>query len=132
MRNNRLLVWTAVGTAVFALALMQDAVAGTCAERTTYLTFSRPVQLPGVALSAGTYVFELADPAAAPSVVRVLSRDRRTTYFMSFTKTAERPRGMRLEASVSIGESVAGFVPPITVWWPNGETTGRQFIYPGR
>jgi hypothetical protein len=132
MRNNRNLVWSAVSGVVFALALVQHAAAGTNVERTTYLTFSQPVQLPGVALSAGTYVFELADPEAAPGVVRVLSRDRRTAYFMGYTHAAERPRGMRLEASVSLSESAAGVAPRITAWWPIGETTGHQFIYPTR
>ena len=30
-------------------------------DRLTYLTFSGPVQLPGVTLAAGTYTFKLAD-----------------------------------------------------------------------
>jgi hypothetical protein len=85
-----------------------------------------------VELSAGVYVFELADPEGAPSVVRVLSRDRRTAYFMGFTNVTERPRGMRRDALVSFGESAAGVAPRITAWWPIGETTGHQFIYPAR
>jgi hypothetical protein len=111
---------------------VQHAAAGTNVERTTYLTFSQPVQLPGVALGAGTYVFELADPEAAAGVVRVLSRDRRTAYFMGYTREVERPRGMRLDAAVSLGESAAGTAPRITAWWPIGEMTGHQFIYPKR
>jgi hypothetical protein len=117
---------------MFVLALMQHAAAGTNSERTTYLTFSQPVRLPGVALGAGTYVFELADPIGAPTVVRVLSRDRRTAYFMGFTNAVDRPRGMRPDAHVSLGESAAGVAPPITAWWPIGETSGHQFIYPHR
>ena len=129
MRNNRH-VWTTIGVAVamFALVLVQQVTAGS-AERTTYLTFSRSVELPGAALNAGTYIFELADPMSASGVVRVLSRDRRTTYFLGFTHRADRPRGMRLDASVSLGESAAGVPPRVTAWWPVGEITGRQFIY---
>jgi len=89
--------------------------------------------LPGVTLSPGTHVFELAaDPFNAPGVVRVLSGDRRKAYFMGFTNAAERPRGLRLDASVSLGESAAGAPPRITAWWPIGERTGRQFIYSDR
>jgi hypothetical protein len=132
MRNYRNWVWAAVGATVFAVALVQHAAAGTIAERTTYLTFSQPVQLPGVALKAGAYIFELADPMGAPGVVRVLSRDRRTAYFMGFTYVAERPRGMRDDALVSFGESAAGVAPRITAWWPIGERTGHQFIYQAR
>ena len=80
MRSNRKLAWAAAVVAVFALGLVQHGAADTNPARTTYLTFSQPVQLPGVALGAGTYLFELADPDAAPGVVRVLSRDRRIAY----------------------------------------------------
>lgn len=93
MRSNRNLVRAAFGVAVFALGLVRHAAGGTSPERTPYLTFSQPVQLPGVALAAGTYVFELADPIAAHNVVRVFGRDRRTAYFMGFTNAVERPRG---------------------------------------
>jgi hypothetical protein len=117
---------------MFVLVLAQHVAAGTFAERTTYLTFSRSVRLPGVTLAAGTYVFELADPYSAAGVVRVLSGDRRTPYFMGFTNAKERPRGLRLDASVSLGESAGGVAPPITAWYPIGERTGRQFIYPDR
>jgi hypothetical protein len=130
MRSNRNLVWAAVGVAVFALGLVQHAAAGTNPARTTYLTFSQPVQLPGASLGAGTYIFELADPSAASGVVRVLSADRRIAVFMGFTHEVERPRWMNLEASVSLGESIAGVAPRITAWWPAGERSGRQFIYP--
>ena len=134
MRNNRNVVWASIGAALVmvALALVQHVAAGTIAERTTYLTFSRSVRLPGVTLNAGTYVFELADPINAPGVVRVASRDRRTAYFMGFTYGVERPRGLRLDASVSLGESAGGVAPPITAWFPIGERTGREFIYSDR
>ena len=134
MRNNRNIIWTSIGVALamFAFALVQHVAAGTLPERTTYLTFSRSVRLPGVTLGAGTYVFELADPYNAAGVVRVLSRDRQKSFFMGFTNATERPRGLRLDASVSLGESAAGVAPPITAWWPIGERTGRAFIYPDR
>ena len=134
MRNNRNVIWATIGVAIamFVLVLAQHVAAGTFAERTTYLTFSRSVRLPGVTLDAGTYVFELADPFNAAGVVRVLSGDRRTSYFMGFTNATERPRGLRLDASVSLGEAKAGVAPPITAWYPIGERTGRQFIYPDR
>ena len=134
MENNRNVIWTTIGVALamFAFALVQHVAAGTLAERTTHLAFNRSVRLPGVTLDAGTYVFELADPFNAAGVVRVLSGDRRKTYFMGFTNGTERPRGLRLDASVSLGESPAGVAPPIMAWWPIGERTGRAFIYAER
>jgi hypothetical protein len=130
MRNHRNIVWTAIGVALTMVGLVQHVTAQTNASRLTYLTFSQPVRLPGISLGSGTYVFELADPQGAPDVVRVLSRDRKTAYFMGFTHAASRPRGMRDDAVVSLGEAGPGAVAPITAWWPIGEMTGHEFIYP--
>ena len=134
MGTTRNAFWATVGVGfiMFTAALVQHVAAGTNAARTTYLTFNRAVRLPDVTLNAGTYIFELADPLDAPGVVRVVSRDRRHAYFMGFTNATERPRGLRLDGSVLFGESAAGVAPPITAWWPTGEVTGREFIYPDR
>ena len=132
--GNRTVFWAAIGVAavMFAFAAGRFAGIGTADGRTTYLTFTRSVRLPGVTLTPGTYVFELTDPLTAPRVVRVLSQDRTVTYFSAFTGAIARPRGLRSDASVSLGESSAGLASPITAWWPIGERTGRQFIYSER
>jgi hypothetical protein len=97
-------------------------------HRTTYLTFSGPVALPGVALARGTYVFELAAPQTDPTIVRVLSRDRSTVYFMAFTEMVPRPPGGKNQR-VSLGEAGAGHPVPILAWYPDGDSSGRRFIY---
>ena len=126
---NRKLVLAVCGAAVLAVMLAPRAGA-MGASKMTYLTFSRPVSLPGVALGAGTYIFEIANPDTSANVVRVLSSDRRTAYFQGFTHAIERPRNLDRKASVSLGEAAAGVAPPITAWWPENESTGRQFVYP--
>jgi len=134
MRTHRTAIWrtAGVGVAILAIAVAARAAVGTLPERTTYLTFNRAVQLPGVTLESGTYIFELLDAFGASGVVRVVSRDRKVSYFMGLTNAAERPAGTRLDASVSLGEAPAGGAPPITIWWPVGERTGRAFIYRDR
>jgi hypothetical protein len=127
---NRKLVWALCGTAVFALTLVPSAAPSSNAHKTTYLTFSRPVSLPGVALGSGTYTFEIANPETSADVVRVTSRDGSLVYYMGFTHGVRRPNGMSREQNVSIGEAAAGVAPPITTWWPLNESTGRQFVYP--
>jgi len=99
------------------------------ADRMTYVKFSRPVALPGVALGAGTYIFDLPDPNDAWNVVRVTSQDRRRVYLTAFTRVVERPRGMSPNQIISFGEARASEPQPIKVWWPTGESTGREFVY---
>jgi hypothetical protein len=134
MRTNRKATWmiVGVGTVLLGLAIAQRVAAEMVPERTTYLTFTRTVRVPGATLNSGTYIFELVDSFAAPGVVRVSSRDRKVSYFMGFTKAVERPRDLRPDMSVSFGEAAAGAAPPIDVWWPIGERTGRKFVYVDR
>jgi hypothetical protein len=130
MITNRKSLWTLLGVFLLALASVPGVTAQGNPSRTTYLTFSQPVRLPGVALGSGTYIFELVDPISGGDAVRVTSRDRRTAYFQGFTTMVERPRRLnRDEAAVSLGESAPGSAPAITVWWPTGESMGYAFIY---
>src|SRR5215467_4753324 len=92
-------------------------------DRMMYVKFNRPVALPGVALGAGTYVFELPDPIDAWNVVRVTSQDRRTVYLTAFTKVVDRPLGLSPDQVISFGEASASAPQPIRVWWPTGDST---------
>ena len=87
------------------------------------------MQLPGVALPAGTYIFEVANPDGGSDVVRVMSRDRKTTHALQFTRTIYRASTGDLKAIVSLGETPAGTPPPVKAWYPQFETRGREFIY---
>jgi hypothetical protein len=128
---KRNIVWGLGAALLCVLTLMPRAFAAPNADRTTYLTFNRAVALPGVSLDAGTYIFERFDSVSG-NVVRVASRDRKKSYFLGLTYLVDRPRGMREDAMVSLGEAPAGTPPPIVAWWPIGETTGHEFIYPKR
>ena len=98
---------------------------------TNYLTFSGPVALPGVTLTAGVYVFERFDPTS-PDIVVVRNRDRSRVYFLGFTDRADRPAGLRDRQTVTLGEARPGLAAPITAWYPLGETHGHRFVYETR
>src|SRR5262249_32161086 len=98
-------------------------------SRTTYITFSQPVALPGVELSAGTYVFELANPYSSSNIVRVSSSDRSKVYLQAFTHSVHRPEGLAADRLITIGEAPRGAAPPIQAWFPTGDSIGHEFIY---
>ena len=122
----------AFGVALVGVAAAPSPRAYDNASKTMYLTFNRPVRLPGVALGTGTYIFELADPDNAWDVVRVSSRDRKTVYFQTFTRTVTRPSNRDSNRPISFAEGPADAPLPILVWWPLDESTGREFIYKDR
>ncbi len=123
---------TGCAVAAFGLAASPVPPAASTLSKTTYLTFNRPVMLPGVALGRGTYTFEIPDPLMAWDVVRVSSRDRRIVYYSGFTRVVPRPAGLPRHQTVSFAEARANVAQPITVWWPSNDSFGRQFIYPDR
>jgi hypothetical protein len=101
----------------------------TLPQRTTMLTFNRPVSLPGIALGTGSYIFELADPNGDNTIVRVWSADRQRVYLTAFTYAIQRPSNVRRDQPVIFGESSVGTPTPIKAWFPDGSETGREFIY---
>lgn len=120
---------TLFGAALLGVLATSSMAAMGNASRTTYFTFSKAVQLPGIALPAGTYVFEVVNPWTEANVVRVASRDRSKTYLMQLTLPVERPRSRDLQSRIVLGEVPAGQPPPIKAWFPDGARIGRAFIY---
>lgn len=120
----------AFGLALGLMVAAASAHAWDPLHRTTSLTFSRAVSLPGVSLAAGTYVFEVADPESGSNVVRVRATDYRHVYFAGITHRVQRPAGLNANRSIVFGEPAAGMAPPIVAWYPQGDAMGREFIYP--
>jgi len=96
---------------------------------TSYFTFSGRIALPGVSLPAGTYVFEVVNPTAN-AIVRVSSRDGRKTYVTAFTRTIDRSPGQPADLQLVLNEVPAGTRPSVRAWFPLGERSGHEFIYP--
>ena len=119
---------TALAAVALALVTAASTGASVAANHTMYLTFSRPVSLPGVTLGTGTYVFELPDSVGDHSIVRVLSRDRKLVYLTAFTNAVNRPADLPRDQRISFKEASPDSPQPIGIWWPD-ESVGRQFIY---
>ena len=119
---------TALAAIVAGLATAAPIHADVDATRTQYLTFTKPVALPGVTLHSGSYVFELAAPESDHDIVRVMSRDRKIVFFTAFTRAVARPAGMPLTQFVSLKEVAPTEAAPIAVWWSDARS-GHQFVY---
>jgi hypothetical protein len=91
------------------------------------LTFSGPVALPGISLGAGTYVFR--QPLG--NVIQVTSvAGRSYTMFITIPTHRDRPLD---DYSIVFGPAAAPGSPRrIMAMFAPGQTTGQQFVYPGR
>ena len=91
------------------------------------LTFSGPVALPGISLGAGTYVFR--QPLG--NVIQVTSVAGRP-YTMFLTIPVHREQSLD-EYSIVLGPAAAPASPRrIMAMFAPGQTTGQEFVYPGR
>ncbi len=127
---NRKSLLAACGVILGLTVAVASANAWGNASRTTYLTFSGPVRLPGVTLGTGTYMFELT--GSALDIVRVTDEKRSMVLFNGFTAQVARPEGLPANQPISIGESPRGIAPPILAWYPDGDSNGHRFMYAGR
>jgi len=75
MRALRTLCCAAALTAFLAPPALADEF-----NKLTYLTFSGPVEIPGVTLAAGTYAFKLADPETGRRVIRINDKEGKQIY----------------------------------------------------
>jgi hypothetical protein len=120
----------AVGALFLGLVIAASSTAWSNVDpHTNYITFSRNVALPGVELPAGTYIFETPTNTMSNAIVRVSSRDRKRVFLTAYTTEVRRPNGDNGKLIVTLGEAVPGAAPPVSTWFPIGESVGHQFIY---
>jgi hypothetical protein len=94
----------------------------------TIMTFSAAVELPGMRLEPGTYVFRLADTASR-NVIQVMSQDEMQVLGQWLYVPAER-REVTGDTVVTFREESATTTPAVQFWFYPGEKIGKEFIYP--
>jgi hypothetical protein len=103
-------------------------------NKRTEFEFSGPVEIPGKVLSAGKYVFELADNSSDRNIVEVFSEDSKGNESVVATipaipdYTPETPD----KPVIHFEERHSGAPEAIQSWFYPGENTGWEFVYPGK
>jgi hypothetical protein len=104
-------------------------------NRKTVITFSAPVEIPGVHLTgwgvlpAGTYVFKILDSLSDRHIVQIFSKDELTVY-----ATILAIPNYRLKATdktvMTFRERPAGQPEALRAWFYPGRNWGEEFVYP--
>ena len=117
-----------VACACLLASMLPQAKADDWDQKTTF-TFSGPVEIPGQVLSAGTYVFKLADSASDRSVVQVFNQDQNHFYgtFLTIPDYRLKPAGKPI---ITFDERAAGSPEAVRAWFYPGENYGHEFVYP--
>jgi hypothetical protein len=99
-------------------------------DRLTYITFSGPVQLPGITLAAGTYTFKLADLAGNRHVVQVFSKEDSPKLITTLMTIPNQRLDPVKDTYIMFQERPAGSPQAMKAWFYPGRSIGEEFIYP--
>lgn len=98
-------------------------------NKTTDVTFSGPVEIPGKVLTPGTYVFKLLNNSSDRNIVEIFNKDQTQLYatIMGITDYRLTPTGHTV---INFEEEPAGNPEAIKDWFYPGSEYGVQFVYP--
>jgi hypothetical protein len=99
------------------------------ADRSTFVTFSGPVSIPGKTLPAGTYTFKLADSPSDRHIVQIFDKDQTQLFATILAVPAERP-APEGEPVITFRETPSNVPPALRYWYYAGDTAGNEFVYP--
>jgi hypothetical protein len=136
MHMTRISSW---GAGILAVTLVVAAASAdvyaqlTTTHKRTYLTFSGPVQIPGATLPAGTYLFQIADPAAQ-TTWQVLDAKHNVLAQFFFVPTGNR-RIQEINRAggkpvVRFHETPQGVAPALKILYYPLDSAGYVFVYP--
>jgi hypothetical protein len=98
-------------------------------DKETRMTFNQPVEVPGMVLAPGTYVFKLLDSASDRNVVQIFNADESRLYENVLAIPA-----YRLEPTdktvVTLEERAEGTPEAVKDWFYPGDNYGQEFVYP--
>jgi len=128
---------TSIAAAAFTAAFLTVAINVSAQDsnidQRTYLTFSGAVQMPGVTLPAGKYVFKLA-PTALHNVMQVFDGEEKDIigqwFFIPKNRTTEEMSAANGKPAVTFLEMPEGVAPAVRYYFYPTELTGKEFIYP--
>jgi hypothetical protein len=100
-------------------------------DQKTTVTFSAPIEIPGKALPAGTYVFKLADSNSDRNLVEIFDSAGTKLYATVETVPTERWEPAA-DPAVTLAEQGSGKPDALLTWFYPGCLTGHEFRYSAR
>ena len=119
-----------VGLMILVGATMLAAPAGADAwNKKTQLTFSHPVEVPGMVLPAGTYTFKLLPTMGSRNVVQIYNEDE-TKLLTTILTISDYRLTPAEDTIIEFHERQAGAPAALRSWFYPGDNFGREFVYP--
>jgi LPXTG-motif cell wall-anchored protein len=126
-------------TIIFSMALVATMFLPTARaddwNRKTEVTFSGPVEIPGVhlqgwaVLPAGTYVFKILDSQSDRHIVQIFNKDESVIYATILAIPNYRLK-VTSKTVMTFTERPAGEPEALRAWFYPGRNWGEEFVYP--
>jgi hypothetical protein len=98
-------------------------------NRATKLTFSEPVEVPGMVLPSGTYWFTLANSQSNRNIVQIWNGDR-TQLLKTIIAIPNYRMQPTSDTVIHFSERPTGTPEAIKSWFYPGMNYGQEFVYP--
>jgi hypothetical protein len=95
----------------------------------TYITFTAPVEVPGHALPAGTYLFQVADIWSNQETIQIYNADKTKLYAIVTSIPMYRYEPPPRQTIIQFDERPENTPEALAVWFPRGQRWGHRFVY---
>jgi len=126
MMNVRLT--TALFAAVIGMVTVAPKAGADEWDKLTYVTINAPVEVPGVVLPPGRYVFKLVDSSSDRHIVQV-QNDRQNHTFATILAINDYRVVPAGHTVFTFYETPAGQPKAIREWFYPGDNFGQEFVY---
>lgn len=114
-----------LGAIAFALL---PAASADPVKKATEVTFTQPVEIPGMVLIPGTYVIKVPDPVTHADMVGFYNRDE--SYLYKLVRAIPAYRLDPADKTILTFEERAGDSPQaVKTWFYPGDRWGKEFVY---
>ena len=129
MRSMKSIGFVIVTTLCLMAALVVPRVRADDWNKKTKVTFNEAVQVPGVTLPGGTYVFKLADSDSQRTIVEIFNEDetKLITTILAIPDYQVQTPGKTI---ISFDERPTGQPEALKAWFYPGDNYGVAFVYP--
>jgi hypothetical protein len=98
-------------------------------DKLTKVTFSEPVEVPGMVLPAGTYEFKMLDSPGDRDIVQIYNADQTILEETVLAVPDERIHATG-KTVIRFSERPSGSPQAVKAWFYPGSHTGIEFVYP--
>jgi len=125
---SKKIIWIGLIASMFAFVAISTVQARQLEAKSTKLTFSQPVEVPGHVLPAGTYTFRMSDATGDRHIVQVFdaSGNRLIAMFMTIPDYGLTQNDQTV---IKFAEVPKGSTDVIRAWFYPGNSTGEEFVY---